>query len=57
MNVPYLGMAAREIGISIGKFLWEEMNRRGWYPGIYQVNDHGNVTQYSVAGTVLNSWV
>lgn len=30
MNVPYLGMAAREIGASIGKFLWEEMNRRGW---------------------------
>lgn len=34
-----------------------EMNRRGWYPGIYMVNDHGNITQYSVAGTVLNSWV
>lgn len=37
--------------------LENEMNRRGWYPSIYQVNDHGNITQYSVAGTVLNSWV
>jgi hypothetical protein len=33
------------------------MNRQGWYPSIYQVNDYGNITQYSVAGTVLNSWV
>ena len=33
MNVPYLGMAAREIGVSIGEFLWAEMNRRGWKIG------------------------
>jgi L-arabinose transport system substrate-binding protein len=30
MAVPYLGMAARDIGKNIGKFLWDEMRKRGW---------------------------
>jgi L-arabinose transport system substrate-binding protein len=30
MDVPYMGMAAREIGRSIGQFLWNEMMNRGW---------------------------
>ena len=30
MAVPYLGMAARDIGKNIGKFIWDEMQKRGW---------------------------
>lgn len=30
MEVPYLGMAARDIGKSIGKFLCDEMRKRNW---------------------------
>ncbi|MHB9030878.1 MAG: substrate-binding domain-containing protein [Candidatus Latescibacterota bacterium] len=30
MAVPYMGMAAREIGRNIGNYLWNEMMNRGW---------------------------
>jgi L-arabinose transport system substrate-binding protein len=30
MDVPYMGISAREIGRTAGKALWEEMKRRGW---------------------------
>ncbi|MFA6472237.1 MAG: substrate-binding domain-containing protein [Candidatus Latescibacterota bacterium] len=30
MNVPYIGLAARDIGRSIGKYLFDEMKKRGW---------------------------
>ena len=30
MNVPYVGMAARDIGRSIGRHLFDEMKKRGW---------------------------
>ncbi len=30
MNVPYVGMAARDIGRSIGQYLFDEMKKRGW---------------------------
>lgn len=30
MKVPYMGMAARDIGRNIGKYLWDEMQKRGW---------------------------
>jgi L-arabinose transport system substrate-binding protein len=30
MNVPYIGLAARDIGRNIGKYLYDEMKKRGW---------------------------
>lgn len=30
MDVPYMGISARQIGESVGKALWEEARRRGW---------------------------
>jgi len=30
MDVPYMGIAAREIGRGVGRALWDEMQRRGW---------------------------
>ncbi len=33
MAVPYMGMAARDIGRSIGRFLWDEMRKREWKIG------------------------
>ncbi len=33
MEVPYMGMAARDIGRNIGKYLWDEMQKRGWEIG------------------------
>ena len=32
MEVPYLGISARNIGEAVGTALAEEMNRRGWQP-------------------------
>lgn len=30
MDVPYMGISARQIGESVGKALWDEAQRRGW---------------------------
>jgi len=30
MDVPYMGLSAREIGRNVGKALWAEFQRRGW---------------------------
>jgi hypothetical protein len=46
-------------------FTWEEawnaigqeMERQGYFPNVYSVNDHGNVTQHGAGGEVLNAWV
>lgn len=34
---------------------WAE--KEGFYPSIYQVNDHGNVTAYDYEGNVVGEWV
>jgi hypothetical protein len=33
------------------------MKQEGYFPNIYSVNDHGNVTQYDNKGNAVNSWV
>ena len=30
MDVPYMGISARQIGETVGKALWEQMQKRGW---------------------------
>jgi hypothetical protein len=33
------------------------MAQQGYWPNIYSINDHGNVTQLSSTGRELHSWV
>ena len=32
-------------------------DQEGYWPGIYEVNDHGNITQYDYQGNAVGSWV
>jgi hypothetical protein len=39
------------------EFIRHHMDQQGFYPGIFYVNDHGNVTQLDSEGNHLGAWV